>query len=341
MYCKFFGLDKKPFNMTPDPAFLFLTAQHREALVGLTYSILERKGFVVLTGDAGTGKTTLLTRVLQHMPETKVQSSVILNPTLTPAEFLELALLDFGIPEVPASKAQRLVKMQKLLLEGHREGRISTLVIDEAHKLSLDVLEEVRLLGNFEQDDQKLLQILLVGQSELSDLLERSDLRQLKQRIALRFTIEPLPPDHGRRRPRSSVRARNGDADRTLFAGHPARDQCPLRQRPDPGFRRGSESGRRKAYPGSSRGFETRPAGPAARARSGGGCHGADGAGAANAPYPGAIREWERRDTLVLRAMGRQTGAGGLDTERHEQDFRGTESTTRRARGSRSIALGR
>ena len=195
MYCKFFGLDKKPFNMTPDPAFLFLTAQHREALVGLTYSILERKGFVVLTGDAGTGKTTLLTRVLQHMPETKVQSSVILNPTLTPAEFLELALLDFGIPEVPASKAQRLVKMQKLLLEGHREGRISTLVIDEAHKLSLDVLEEVRLLGNFEQDDQKLLQILLVGQSELSDLLERSDLRQLKQRIALRFTIEPLSPD--------------------------------------------------------------------------------------------------------------------------------------------------
>jgi general secretion pathway protein A len=129
------------------------------------------------------------------MPETKVQSSVILNPTLTPAEFLELALLDFGIPEVPASKAQRLVKMQKLLLEGHREGRISTLVIDEAHKLSLDVLEEVRLLGNFEQDDQKLLQILLVGQSELSDLLERSDLRQLKQRIALRFTIEPLSPD--------------------------------------------------------------------------------------------------------------------------------------------------
>ncbi len=195
MYSKFFGLDKKPFNMTPDPAFLFLTAQHREALVGLTYSILERKGFVVLTGDAGTGKTTLLTRVLQHMPETKVQSSVILNPTLTPAEFLELALLDFGIPEVPASKAQRLVKMQKLLLEGHREGRISTLVIDEAHKLSLDVLEEVRLLGNFEQDDQKLLQIPLVGQSELSDLLERSDLRQLKQRIALRFTIEPLSPD--------------------------------------------------------------------------------------------------------------------------------------------------
>src|ERR1035437_10592543 len=90
MYCKFFGLDKKPFNMTPDPAFLCLTAQHREALVGLTYSILERKGFVVLTGDAGTGKTTLLTRVLQHIPESKVQSSVILNPTLTPAEFLEL-----------------------------------------------------------------------------------------------------------------------------------------------------------------------------------------------------------------------------------------------------------
>src|ERR1017187_9773453 len=104
MYSKFFGLDKKPFNMTPDPAFLFLTPQHREALVGLTYSILERKGFVVLTGDAATGKTTLRTRVLQHRPETKVHSTVILNPSLTPADFLEFALLDFGIPEVPASK---------------------------------------------------------------------------------------------------------------------------------------------------------------------------------------------------------------------------------------------
>ena len=195
MYNAFFSLRKKPFNMTPDPGFLFLTAKHREALVGLTYAILDRKGFAVLTGDAGTGKTTLLARLLQEVPAAKMQSSVILNPTLTPAEFLELALLDFGVPWVPASKAQRLDKMQRLLLAGQRAGKISMLVIDEAHKLSLDVLEEIRLLGNFEQGDQKLLQILLVGQNELGDLLERSDLRQLKQRIALRFTIEALSPD--------------------------------------------------------------------------------------------------------------------------------------------------
>ena len=192
MYNAFFGLHKKPFNMTPDPDFLFLTVRHREALVGLTYAILDRKGFVVLTGDAGTGKTTLLARVLQNVPAAKMQSSVILNPTLTPAEFLELVLLDFGVREVPVSKARRLALMQRLLVEGQKAGKVSTLIIDEAHKLSLDVLEEVRLLGNFEHGDQKLLQILLVGQNELSDLLERDDLRQLKQRIALRFTIDPL-----------------------------------------------------------------------------------------------------------------------------------------------------
>jgi general secretion pathway protein A len=195
MYNGFFGLHKKPFNMTPDPGLLFLTARHREALVGLTYAIMDRKGFVVLTGDAGTGKTTLLARVLQNVPAAKMQSSVILNPTLTPAEFLELVMLDFGIQTIPSSKARRLAIMQRLLLEGNHEGRICTLVIDEAHKLSLDVLEEVRLLGNFEHGDEKLLQILLIGQNELSDLLERDDLRQLKQRIALRFTIEPLAGD--------------------------------------------------------------------------------------------------------------------------------------------------
>jgi general secretion pathway protein A len=195
MYNAFFSLSKKPFNMTPDPAFLFLTAKHREALVGLTYAILDHKGFAVLTGDAGTGKTTVLARLLQEVPAAKMQSSVILNPTLTPAEFLELALLDFGVAQIPASKAQRLDKMQRLLLSGQRQGKISMLVVDEAHKLSLDLLEEIRLLGNFEHGDQKLLQILLVGQSELSDLLERSDLRQLKQRIALRFEIGPLAPE--------------------------------------------------------------------------------------------------------------------------------------------------
>jgi general secretion pathway protein A len=192
MYKQTFGLRKDPFNLTPDPGFLYLTAQHREALVGLTYAILQRKGFVVMTGEAGTGKTTLLARVLQFLPATKLQFSVILNPTLSPAEFLEMALLDFGLSNIPESKAQRLWKLQNLILQGAREGKVSALVVDEAHKLSPEVLEEIRLLGNFEDADQKLLQILLVGQGELNDVLDRDDLRQLKQRISVRLSIGPL-----------------------------------------------------------------------------------------------------------------------------------------------------
>jgi general secretion pathway protein A len=178
--------------MTPDPAFLFLTEQHREALVGLTYAILQQKGFVVLTGEAGTGKTTLLARVLQFLPANRLQFSLILNPTLTTSEFLELALMDFGLNYVPSSKAQRLWLLQNLLGEGRQKGKITALIVDEAHKLSPDVLEEVRLLGNFEEADHKLLQIMLVGQSELDDNLNRGDLRQLKQRIAVRLNIGPL-----------------------------------------------------------------------------------------------------------------------------------------------------
>jgi general secretion pathway protein A len=192
MYYQFFGLTQNPFSMTPDPAFLYLTPQHREALAGLTYAILGRKGFLVLTGEAGTGKTSLLARVLRYLPTTRIQSSVILNPMLTAAEFLEMALLDFGITDVPASKAQRLSILQNLLVTADREDRICTLIIDEAHKLSPEVLEEIRLLGNFERSDHKLLQILFLGQSELVDVLNRNDLRQLKQRIAARFTIGPL-----------------------------------------------------------------------------------------------------------------------------------------------------
>ncbi len=192
MYTTFFGLQKLPFNLTPDPAFLFLPPKHREALAGLTYAILERKGFVVLTGDAGTGKTTLLNSALNRLPNERVESSVILNPTLTAAEFLEAVLLDFDIPDVPSSKAQRLWKLQDFLARAHHQNRLAVLVIDEAHKLSLEVLEEIRLLGNFEGGADKYLQILLLGQPELDDLLNRQDLRQFRQRIALRLYIDPL-----------------------------------------------------------------------------------------------------------------------------------------------------
>jgi general secretion pathway protein A len=192
MYREFFGLQKLPFNLTPDPAFLFLPSKHREALAGLAYSILERKGFIVLTGDAGTGKTTLLGSVLNLLPAERILSCVILNPTLTPSEFLEMVLLDLDILDVPTSKAQRLWRLQEFLAQAARQGKIVLLVIDEAHKLSPEVLEEIRLLGNYESGADKFIQILLLGQSELDDLLNRQDLRQFKQRIALRLYIDPL-----------------------------------------------------------------------------------------------------------------------------------------------------
>jgi general secretion pathway protein A len=195
MYAQHFGLRKNPFSLTPDPSFLFLTEQHREALVGLTYAITQRKGYVTLTGEVGTGKTTLLSRVLQFLPPSKLQFSLVMNPTLTPSEFLELVLLDFGVRDIPASKARRIWVLQDLLLRAEKEGKVSALIVDEAHKLSPDILEEIRLLGNFEENDRKMLQIVLAGQPELNASLRRADMRQLKQRIAVRLLIKPLVED--------------------------------------------------------------------------------------------------------------------------------------------------
>jgi general secretion pathway protein A len=192
MYRAHFELTKSPFGMTPDPALLFMTASHREALSGLAYAILERKGFIALVGDAGTGKTTLVARILGFLPVGRVQSSVILNPTLTCPEFLEMMMMDFGITEIPESKAGRVNRIQQFLLEGHAKDKISVLVVDEAHKLSQEVLEEIRLLGNLEFAEHKLLQIVLAGQSELSHVLNRPDMRQLKQRFSMRLSVAPL-----------------------------------------------------------------------------------------------------------------------------------------------------
>jgi general secretion pathway protein A len=190
MYEEFFHLRKSPFGMNPDPGCLYMTASHREAFASLLYAISSHKGFIVLTGDAGTGKTSLLRALIKVADSASF--SVILTPTLSADEFLELALLDFGVPNPPASKAQRIVRLQELLLEMRLSGKSPVLVVDEAQKLSPEVLEEIRLLTNFETTEQKLLQIVLVGQNDLTSTLNRHDLRQLKQRIEVRMTLKPL-----------------------------------------------------------------------------------------------------------------------------------------------------
>jgi general secretion pathway protein A len=187
MYKQSFGLREAPFSVTPDPKFVFLSFRHRNALGGLTYGILSRKRFIVLTGDVGTGKTTLIATALRHLPEARTRFGVILNPTLPQAEVLEAILSALGVPQIPTSKVQRLSLLESLLKSDGRQGKITTLVIDEAHKLGPEALEEIRLVGNFDS-----LQIVLVGQSELSEVLNREELRPLKQRIAVRLSIEPL-----------------------------------------------------------------------------------------------------------------------------------------------------
>lgn len=178
--------------MAVDPEFLMDIQGHREALAALSHSVLSQKGFIVLMGDAGTGKTTLLMTLMRSIPAARARFSMIFNSTLTSAEFLELVLLDFGLTDIPASKAQRLVRLQQLLAELHGQRKVAVLVVDEAHNLSPEVLEEIRLLSNFESADQKLLQIVLAGQTPLRDLLNRDDVRSVKLRIPLRVTLHPL-----------------------------------------------------------------------------------------------------------------------------------------------------
>ncbi len=192
MYNSFYGLQIDPFRTTPDPAMLYLTTSHREALAGLSYAILTHKGFAVLTGEVGTGKTTLLSRIIQTVPASKAVFSVVLNSTLTGSEFLEIAMMDFGLEDIPTSKARRLQMLQKFLMAQYQEGRTCVLVVDEAQKLSEEVIEEVRLLSNCELPNEKLLQIVLSGQPELENLLERQAVRQLKQRVSVRLRIGPL-----------------------------------------------------------------------------------------------------------------------------------------------------
>jgi general secretion pathway protein A len=194
MYASFFGLNEKPFSITPDPRYLFLSERHAEALAHLVYGINEAGGFIQLTGEVGTGKTTVVRSLLAQAPK-HAEIALILNPRMTPAEFLLAICEELGI-SVAAESETSLKDLVDLLsyhlLGAHAEGKRIVLVVDEAQNLSVEVLEQVRLLTNLETETQKLLQIILIGQPELRELLGRTELRQLAQRITGRYHLDPL-----------------------------------------------------------------------------------------------------------------------------------------------------
>ena len=192
MYKQFYGLQKNPFEITPDPSFLFATKRHNESLANLYYGVRRRKGFVVLTGEVGTGKTLLIRSLLQLLKLSNVNYAYIFNSRLGPMEFLQYIAGDFRLPVSGKTKSELLLELSRFVISRFQEGLTTVLVVDEAHHLSTEVLEEIRLLTNLETAQEKLLQILLVGQPELDDKLDSIDLRQLKQRIGLRSHLQPL-----------------------------------------------------------------------------------------------------------------------------------------------------
>ena len=192
MYQRFFGLRESPFNVNPDPRYLFLTRQMQEALAGLTYGIQNRKGFILLTGEVGTGKTTLLNRLLDWLHGQRVSTAFIFNSQLDVNQLFDFIMADFEIPCETREKSQVLLRLNQWLLERYRTGETAVLIVDEAQNLSLEVLEEIRLLTNLETSTEKLLQIVLTGQPELEEKLRLPQLRQLRQRITLRSHTAPL-----------------------------------------------------------------------------------------------------------------------------------------------------
>jgi general secretion pathway protein A len=194
MYNTFYGLTRSPFEASPDPHFFYPTPQHNEALASLMYGVIKRKGFVVVTGEVGTGKTLLVRFLLDALTNYHVAFAYVYNPRLSVLDFLAHVLADLRIPAAGSTKSQLLARLNNYLLARSRTGGTTALIVDEAQLLSWELLEEIRLLTNLETSQHKLLQIVLVGQPEFDEKLESSSLRQLKQRIALRSTLQPLNP---------------------------------------------------------------------------------------------------------------------------------------------------
>ena len=191
MYCKFYGLKEKPFNVTSDPAFFFLSNKHKEALAHLHYGVSQRKGIIVLTGEIGTGKTTLCRFFLNELGE-NVKTAFILNPHFSETELIESIVTDFGINPSRKDKLSLVRKLNSLLLKESAKGNNVVLIIDEAQNLKPELLEQIRLLSNLETEKEKLLQVVLIGQPELNERLDLYELKQLRQRIMVKYHILPL-----------------------------------------------------------------------------------------------------------------------------------------------------
>ena len=196
MYTEFFGLNEKPFAITPDPRYLYMSARHADALAHLIYGISESGGFIQLTGEVGTGKTTLIRSLLEQLPA-KAEIALILNPQLSTLEFLQVICQELRIPvaAVEDSVRARVDALNSYLLRAYAEARRIVLIVDEAQALTPELLEQIRLLTNLETPKKKLLQIILIGQPELRDLLDRPEMRQVAQRITGRYHLEPLGKD--------------------------------------------------------------------------------------------------------------------------------------------------